>query len=205
VKNIFYASALLSLCALAEARPVSYAGGTTVMQNNDAMRHNLHVHYSPSVSYSVGVLSEYWHALDGNFNGVQANWLAKRWNQKHSQANLYVKTAFGQFNDDNHGDPAGFIAVSADWENRRYFAAINVRYSDFGNHQFDSQSIRLGVAPYVADYGSLHTWLMFQHDENTLLDKPQQTLLLRFFKGDYLAEIGTNQDGKPLLNAVIRY
>lgn len=205
MKQLLFAAALLSFCGIADARPVSYAGGLTVMQNNDAMRHNMHVHYSPTVNYSVGLLSEYWHAIDGDFVGFQANRLVKRWNQKHSQANVYVKSALGQFHASDKRHLGGFIATAADWENRRYFVSGTMRYSDLGAQRFNHRSLRLGLAPYVADYGQLHTWLMFQNDWNSELESPQQTLLLRFFKGDYLAEIGTNQDGEPLLNAVIRY
>ena len=40
------------------ARPVSYPGGVTLMQINDGYFSNLHLHYSPSIKYSVGLKIE---------------------------------------------------------------------------------------------------------------------------------------------------
>ena len=42
------------------ARPISYPGGWTLMQANDYSKHNFHLHYSPSIDYSIGYRAEYW-------------------------------------------------------------------------------------------------------------------------------------------------
>lgn len=81
----------LSSFGAAEARPVSYPGGWTVMQHNNTNASSLHVHYSPTFQDSIGFYAESNWTYDWTFQGVQYNRLLKRWNTENSQANVYVK------------------------------------------------------------------------------------------------------------------
>ena len=72
--------------------------------------------------------------------------------------------------------------------------------------RFFLQSARLGIAPYIGDYGDLHTWLMVElwhipdnDDQFTL------TPLVRFFKDVHLVEVGISTDGDLLFNWIIRF
>lgn len=68
------------------------------------------------------------------------------------------------------------------------------------------QSARVGVAPYVGDYGDLHTWLMLEVEHNPEADdKFTLTPLVRLFKDVHLVEAGMGDDGSVLFNWVIRY
>ena len=49
------------------ARPISYAGGWTIMQMNDFNKHSMHVHFSPSINFSIGYKGEYWRKKNGSF------------------------------------------------------------------------------------------------------------------------------------------
>ncbi|WP_222872708.1 hypothetical protein [Hankyongella ginsenosidimutans] len=62
-----------------------------------------------------------------------------------------------------------------------------------------TQSGRLGIAPYVANTGALHTWFMIEFDQRTdLPDKVGVTPLLRFFTGSALLETGWSvTDNRP--------
>ena len=143
---------------------------------------------------------------------TQMNNLLKRWNQKNSQANIYLKSGVGAataFSGKNDGEtkPAGFVGFAADWENRRFFTSYENRYFEGGEiDSFYKQSARVGVAPYEGDYGDLHTWLMLQVDH-----KPQDdeeftvTPLVRLFKGVNLWEAGVSDNGDILFNWVVRY
>ncbi len=189
------------------ARPVSYPDGWTYMQMNDADAHSLHVHYSPTAKYSVGYKGEYWRKDDWQFHGLQLNYLAKRWNQKASQANIYVKTAAGlSIDSDGNTAPAAYTGIAADWESRRFFTSYANRITTSGEESFFMQKARVGIAPYIGDYGDLHTWLMFQVDH-----QPEQqnhfryTPMVRLFKGPTLAEFGISTDGDVLANLVIRF
>ena len=73
------------------ARPISYVGGWTIMQMNDFKRHSIHLHYSPSIKYSIGYKGEYWLEKEWQFHGAQLNYLIKRVNTSKSQTNLYLK------------------------------------------------------------------------------------------------------------------
>ena len=41
------------------SRPISYAGGWTIMQMNDFNKHSIHLHFSPTIRYSLGYKGEY--------------------------------------------------------------------------------------------------------------------------------------------------
>lgn len=190
------------------ARSVSYPGGSTVMLSNDGMKNTALVHYSPTAKTSVGYKYEYWRDMDIKFNGLQMNNLLKRWNKKDSQANVYLKSGFGEAeSSSNISDIAYFVGVAADWEDRRYFVSYENRYTDFGNKKhFFNQSFRVGWAPYEGAYGDLHTWLMLQVDhapeaENQLTVTP----LVRLFKGVHLFEAGISNRGNVLFNYIYRY
>ena len=206
---------LFGLCVIsvsAQARPVSYPGGWTVMTMNSEDANSLHVHYSPSAKMSVGVRSEYRREGEYQLNTVQMNNLLKRWNKKDSQANLYLKSGLGfAYSDagdfDGETDAAAFTGIAADWEDRRYFISYENRYIEAGDIADGyQQSARVGIAPYIGDYGDLHTWLMLQVDHSPESDeKVTVTPLVRLFKDVHLMEAGISNQGDVLFNYVIRF
>lgn len=205
-------SLAMVLSATAEARPVSYPGGWTGMFQNNEDMNSVHIHYSPTKDYSIGVRSTYHRGDEYFHHGLQLNNLIKRWNMPDAQANLYLKSGLGMAHaesGEHEGDStvAGFTGLAADWENRRFFISYENRYleaGDIDNH-FE-QSGRIGLAPYVGDYGDLHTWLMLEvkHDPESN-DNFTVTPLVRFFKDVHLLEAGMNDNGAVLFNYVIRY
>lgn len=193
----------------ADARPVSYPGGWTAMQQNNGQYASLHAHYSPSFQDSIGLYSERNWSSDWHFTGLQYNRLVKRWNGADSQANLYLKLGAGQadpFGADS-AKLAGFVGVAADWETRRWFVSYAGRAYDLGFDKDARQSARLGVAPYIGDYGDVHTWLMLQIDNLPEADTPVMvTPLVRFFYDVQLLEIGyTPETDRFMLNWIVRY
>ena len=215
MKSIQYAGFVLAIgfagfAPPVEARPVSYPSGWTVMQKNNGDYSSLHVHYSPTFTDSIGLYTERNWQADWQFTGVQYNRLVKRWNQRDSQANLYFKAGAGQadpFGDGADVEAAGFVGVAADWETRRWFVSYEGRAYDLGFTQDARQSARIGVAPYIGDYGDLHTWLMLQVDNRPEADTPTVvTPLVRFFYDVQLLEIGyTPETEELLLNWIVRF
>ena len=191
------------------------------MLRNDQFQNSLHAHYTPDAQHSIGLRLRYDRQLDATFSGVQVNRLFKRWNTPDSQANLYGRIALGAVFDDEDGselratnsqdgrdeDVAVFLGVSADWETRRYFIEGAAEHWDQG--RFGDYSVyhgRLGIAPYVAGTGALHTWIMVQGYNRPESDDPVgATLLLRFFKGPSLLEVGVDDEGEPMLNYIHRF
>ena len=190
-----------------QARPVSYPGGVTAMFMNNGDVNSLHLHYSPTAKYSLGYKFEHWRDGDYNINAVQMNNLLKRWNKPDSQANLYLKSGVSVAHKDGDDDPAVYTGLAADWEDRRFFVSYENRYTEAGDiDDFYMQSARVGVAPYIGEYGDIHTWLMLQVDHKPEAeDKVTVTPLVRLFKGVHLFEAGMNDNGAVLLNYVIRY
>lgn len=192
------------------ARPVSYPGGWTVITENNGDVNSLLVHYSPTAKYSIGLRSEFRRETDYTLNTVQVNNLLKRWNKKQSQANIYLQSGVGiaiQTSGEDEIEPAAFTGIAADWETRRYFVSYENRYieaADLDNSFV--QRARIGIAPYVADFGKLHTWLMLEvehepEDNETFTLTP----LIRLFKGVNLVEAGISNQGDVLFNFTRRF
>ncbi len=194
---------------LAEARPVSYPDGWTLMQMNNGDFSSVHVHYSPTFQDSIGLYSERNWSEDWHFTGVQYNRLVKRWNEKDSQANLYFKTGVGQADPFGDGDIelAGFVGLGADWETRRWFTSYEGRAYDLSFDQSVRHAARVGVAPYLGDYGDLHTWLMLQVENHPESETPTTlTPLVRFFYDVQLLEFGyTPETERFMANWIVRF
>jgi hypothetical protein len=179
---------------------------------NDADAHSLHIHYSPTASYSVGYRAEYRRSADYTIHAVQMNNLLKRWNNHDSQANLYLKSGAGiAYSDANtyEGEinAVAFTGLATDWENRRFFTSYENRYLNAGEiDDFYMQSARVGIAPYIGEYGDVHTWLVLQADHRPgSKDEMTLTPLVRVFKGVNLIEAGVSDRGDLLFNWVMRY
>lgn len=196
----------------AHARPVSYPGGWTAMIMNNGDRNSAHIHYSPTAAVSVGYKYERWDEKGYDIHAVQMNNLLKRWNNKDSQANVYWKSGLGVglARGERAGDDTGlaaFTGFATDWEDRRFFASYENRFTKVdGIDDFFQQSARVGVAPYIGDYGDLHTWLMVEVEHNPEADKNYTvTPLVRLFKGVHLIEAGMSNHGDVLFNYIYRY
>jgi len=210
-KYALIGAGLLALEArtIADARPVSYPGGWTVMQRNNGDFSSLHAHWSPTAKDSIGVYTEHNWGEDFQFTGLQYNRLLKRWNGPGSQANTYLKLGVGQ------ADPFGpegaelstFAEFSADWETRRWFTSYSGRAIDWGEDASVRHAARVGVAPYIGDYGDLHTWLMVQVENHPDTNEPLRTTpLVRFFYDVQLIEIGyTVETEEILFNWIVRF
>ena len=198
--------------ATAEARPVSYPGGWTFMTMNDAEKNMAHMFYTFTPSLALGYSGEYWRDANFQLHSLQMNNLLKRWNRKGSQANLYLKSGIGMAYSDNapfdhDWRAAGFTGLAADWENRRYYTSYENRYVWADDiHDGFTQKARVGIAPYIGDYGDLHTWLMLQVDHAPETSPPVTvTPLVRFFKGDHMIEAGVSNQGSALFNWTVRF
>lgn len=202
-----------SLCSLpVQARPVSYPGGWTAIGESDMDVVSLQTHYSPTARYSIGYRAEHWREEDWQFHGAQLNYLLHRENAKASQANLYFNAgtgiAYSDFEEfDGETELAGFVGLSADWEDRRFFTSYNARLTYAGDiDKFFRQNARVGVAPYVGDYGDIHTWLMLQVNHNPTGEEHFTfTPLVRMFKNEYLVEAGVSDQGEVLFNWIARF
>ena len=68
------------------------------------------------------------------------------------------------------------------------------------------QKTRLGFAPYIAGYGALHTWLMYElHNMPEYDDALISNLVLRLFKSTNLLELGIDQNKNTTINFIKRF
>ena len=194
------------------SRPVSYPDGWTFMSMNDGFKNSTHIHYSPSAKYSIGYKGEYWREDEFQIHAIQFNNLLKRWNKKHSQANLYLRSGLGFLYSDYQAlnseiEPVIFTGVAADWETRRYFVSYENRFmKSIKIKRNFRQKSRVGIAPYIAGFGKLHAWLMLEvnHAPGDV-EKFTVTPLIRLFKGPPLFETGYSSKGFLSFNFVYRF
>lgn len=197
----------LALPTLAAARPVSYAGGWMVHTENDRAINSASVIYSPTARYSIGAKTEYFNDTNNTLHTLTYNRLLARWNERHSQANIFLLTGVGAGEFADETAFAGSIGLAADWETRRYYTSYKVRgmAADNGEGMFQ-QKARVGVAPYVANYGSLHTWLMLELDHQPAQEHNVTiTPLVRLFRDDWLVEAGYSNQKDVLFNFTYQF
>lgn len=201
-------TALLCLAALpALARPVGYPDGWMVMIMNDVESNAAQINYTFTPKYAVGLQHEYFRESETHMDAATLDILLKRWNMSASQANLYLKSGAGLAYENGNTDPAAYTGLEIDWEDRRFFTLYENRFVYAGD---DEKSVRhkarLGVAPYIGDYGDIHTWLMLQADYDAGSDNEfSLTPLVRVFKGTALIEAGYNLDGGALFNFTYQF
>jgi hypothetical protein len=68
------------------------------------------------------------------------------------------------------------------------------------------QRARIGIAPYLANYNDLNTWIMFQVDHHpSKHDHFVATPLIRFFYKTYLLEVGYSSDQHVMVNWTMQF
>jgi len=168
-----------------DARPISYSGGSTIMSFSDNIKDSLYYHYSPSYKYSVGIENIRDKYFDDNYSYVRFTYLLNRKNTENSQRNLYLQSGIS-----SEGFNKFFYGMHGDWETRRLFVGFGLKETKRKIHDYSEQYYQIGVAPYLGDYGDLHTWIMIKAKENSLQNKWSTYPVLKFFKGNVLVEFG---------------
>ena len=204
---------LFFLTTSAFSRPVSYVGGVTSITKHDAKETSSLIHYTIDAKTSVGLRNAFRDELRTTIHTLEVNRILHRDNGEDHQANFYLRGGFGiadiyQHDAPRNSVPITYVGVSTDWENRKFFASYENKF-EHNPHQgstFD-QSARVGFAPYVAEFGELHTWLMLEVNHHP--DDPDGALtyrpLVRFFKGRHLLELGMNDRKEAMANWIARF
>jgi hypothetical protein len=208
--TVLVACAMLATPAL--ARPITYPGGSMAMLEYADEYWTNEVMYTPSARYSVGVRSEFDGEDNRQYQGLSANFLAYRHNAEDGQANVYVLTSAGVAGNDRASlrhktGAAGLLGLEADWENRRFLVLGQVKgFAAEGIDKTLTWRGRVGVAPYVGEFGDLHTWLMLQVDHEPESRHPTNVSgVVRFFKGPVLFEVGASLKGDGFASAMFYF
>lgn len=211
-----HAACVAAIAALASpdalARPVTYPGGEMAMIEHKDGATALEFVHTFNQRFGLGWHSEWDNDGDWQFHGPMAAGLAKRWNNPDSQGNIFWMAGAGLAADDVAAwgdDPkaAGYVALEADWENRRVYTQYQARA--FWADDIDrtlSQRARFGIAPYVAEAGALHTWAILQIDHEPEREHPLSVSpVVRLFKGPLLAEAGASLRGDAFASVMFYF
>lgn len=198
-------SLLLMAPVFAHAHPVAYQGsvgfmgyhskGMTDMELNYSIRHWL----APSVQalrFTEGT------AKPDYFLG-KLNLLAHRWNGEAYQANIYVHGGAGYSRLSRGSVFHG--GVTADIEDRRlYFLAQWDILRNSERTEATFWKARVGFAPYITGFDSLHSWLILEANRKSLGDgRVDLVPTLRFFYQNVLWEVGSSLGGEIHFNYII--
>jgi hypothetical protein len=173
-----------------EAHPVIWKGGMASMLKVNNNNWDIETHYSLTYKDSIGV-----RMIDNKnykktiFMG-KYNRLIKRWNMPTSQGNIYLSTGVGG---GEKKEILPYAYMQADWETRRWYTFGMTEYLGGGTPYYHT-AMRGGVAPYLAEFDSIHTWLILQLSRTQTEKKEEWSLIpvIRVFKDTILVEIGSN-------------
>jgi hypothetical protein len=203
---------LLSLIFVsqAHAHPVSFHGATGIMTWNQPFLADDWITYSFRPDAAVAARHMRFDVPGGerlHYYGPQLDYLVKRWNELHSQANIYVYGSYGalSFQDRTHG--AGLAGIEADAESRKHFILLKYEkmWGDLGPDFYHGE-FRLGIAPYEAEFNEVASWLMLQYQWHPMLTREWAlTPLIRLFYKNVLFETGASTDGDWMLNFMFHF
>lgn len=168
-----------------DARPISYQGGSTLISISDNMKDSLYYHYSPSHKYSLGLESVNDKFFNERYTYMRLTYLLNRKNTKHSQRNLYFQSGASLTNSEDN-----FHGIHGDWETRRLFTGFGYKKIAYNINNYVEQYYQAGFAPYLGEYGDLHTWLMMKRRKNTMTGGWNSYPIIKLFKGNFLIELG---------------
>ena len=206
--------ALVCAPAVAGAKPIAFANGTTIM-----------------AEYGAGTMLEgqafyaptYWLSAGGGyvrFNSdinpghreiayLRVNYLAKRWNLPSAQANVFVWGGLGSAAGSTFDGIrlARNVGAQFDYETRRVYASVKSDLWESSEFSQRVDTMQLGFAPYAHDYSTLATWFVIQGRDYTgqIRHGVEWAALIRLFKGGAWIDAGVTTDGKPQVMAMFNF
>jgi hypothetical protein len=200
---------VLGVAQTTQAKPLSYVGGTMVMQENDETGHTVSIDYTFDPHFALGVYEKYEIGGGNDFwmAGPQLNTLLKRWNLSDGQGNIFNLTGAGTAHQGNRNEPAAWTTMMADYETRRVFLSYEARFM----HARDIESsvwqrAYTGVAPYLATYDQLNTWVLLRIDHHPAKnDHFVVTPVIRFFYKTIWLEAGYSSNNHVMVNWTVQF
>lgn len=193
----------------AKAHPTSYKGGFSVMTWNQPFLNDTMLTYTFARNAAVAARHMRMDMPDGEMQVHlgQFNWLAKRWNEKAYQANIYL---FGGVGAQEFEGNTGFVTmpgIEADIEDRRlYFSGkFQTLLPRFGPNVYQTQ-IRTGISAYESEFDEISAWLITSFQwEPQLTRQVVVTPMARFFYKNVLWEVGSSIKGDWMLNFMFHF
>lgn len=201
----------LAFSSVARPHPVSYKDAVGLMSYNNPEMNEIMLTYSLSPHFAVA--GTYLRTSESEFYIPRVNFLVKRWNNEDSQANIYFSggTGYEKFSSKNYG--VSLAELGVDWESRKYYIYFDHLYLNRSNDQnsllsdreYNHSKLRLGTAPFLADYSDLNVWLILQGEKHLNNSNIEMTQFLRFYIKNTLWEVGARFDGGWAFNYMVHF
>ena len=191
---------LSAVSIITDARPISYSGGSTLMMESSKIKDSYYYHYSPTYKFSVGIQQVKDKYFDSDYSYLRLTYLINRKNTQHSQRNLYFQSGISSNGMDHY-----FYGTHGDWETRKLFLGFGYKNTETKRQDYSEQYLQVGVAPYIGEYGDLHTWLMLKSKKNGLNGSWDSYPVLKLFKGNALIELGYSDSSQWDVHLMYRF
>ena len=198
-KNLIFTTMLFMLSDLAQSRPVSWAGGSTIMYRTNSMMSSYTFHYSPTYKYSIGAEYVNDRYFNNHFINLRSTYLLDRHNTKISQRNIYLTGGISTKTNQDFS-----YGIHGDWETRRLFSSFSLINKHTKEKDYTENEFQLGVAPYLGKYDDIHTWIMLKAKKNTINNNWEIYPFIKLFQGDFLIEVGSKNSHWDV-HFIIRY
>ena len=209
IASLFLGLIVLTSAHRAFGHPVSFKGGFGVMPEYSPKRSELEINYSLTAQDAVGVSAIYAETKDGTATFVipRFNHRLYRKNEPESQTNIYVSGGVGGSMRGDASGLAGLVSIQGDFETRRVYTLLNLEtLPSTGSIDLTRIRYRAGVAPYLAGFDDLNTWLILQVEYSPdMEDEWMATPLVRFFYRNYLLEMGASTRGEPFVAGIFHF
>lgn len=196
---------------LAQAHPVAYADSNSIMTwNSKEMSDWMYTHtFTPYYSLSARTTRILTSEGERRFYIPHFNFLAKRWNELDSQANIYLSFGHGGEEVSHSLKDVSLLAVETDWESRKYYVSFRQEallvYKKRGSNLYMTK-LRAGFAPYLAQFNELNSWFILEAEKtNKGIESYTLTPYVRLFYRNVLTEIGVSQNGDAHFNFMIHF
>tara|TARA_B100000401_G_scaffold118922_1_gene77653 strand:- start:438 stop:1040 length:603 start_codon:yes stop_codon:yes gene_type:complete len=181
---------LIILLNSVSAHPVIFKNGKVFWITQNPSFNDIRLGVSKTNSWLIGGRLLEDRKSNETFALVNNNYLAKRWNNRNSQANLYLLSSVGL--NTRNSKSMGTIGIHGDWEDRRFMVMQMIEH--FSHNSALVSNTRLAYSPYTVDYSKTSTWLIahyrieYNDDQYSYMFFP----VIRLFKKNYLFEFGYN-------------
>ena len=181
---------LIILLSSVSAHPVIFKNGKVFWITQNPSFNDIRLGVSKTNSWLIGGRLLEDRKSNETFALINNNYLAKRWNNRNSQANLYLLSSVGL--NTKNSKSMGTIGIHGDWEDRRFMVMQMIEH--FSHNSALVSNTRLAYSPYIVDYSKTSTWLIahyrieYNDDQYSYMFFP----VIRLFKKNYLFEIGYN-------------
>ena len=183
------------------AHPVTWGGGWVSNTQFTPSKKHIQIHHSLTHQWSMGIHGVQF--TDQTYGMLQINRLVNRYNGEGSQGNIYLLTGAGT---SGQADSIGHIGVQTDWETRRIYTYL--RLDHFSKRTpFTLMNVRLGMAPYLANYTDINTWVILQATQERTPHASETYIIpmVRLFKQNVLLEIGSDFSDRYLFTAMVHF